>query len=231
MDTKEVSGAIEDSPFGPWLLVSYGSKYGRGNGGTRNIGKAGNGGKINGGGVQAIKTGVENISIDGVLGNGNVGKSENYRSKNSKTSKNAFDKVGGSRFKVLNEEMDDIVNDVAQEQQKVGGSQERLGSKKKDVLKEITNKAGSSLSTSGGKSKQQVTQNINPVCDEDACDEVLDDSGVLQQLHKDVIASMAFDNQVEVDSNNKASKIGITYDATFEVAASNLKDAMARVIE
>ncbi|KAK0599167.1 hypothetical protein LWI29_002894 [Acer saccharum] len=147
--------------------------------------------------------------------------------------------------------MDDVVNDVAQEQQKVGGSQERLGSKKKDVLKEITNKAGSiaqlgkrikksqiekkgaksSLSTSGGKSKQQVTQNINPVCDEDACDEVLDDSGVLQQLHKDVIASMAFDNQVEVDSNNKASKIGITYDATFEVAASNLKDAMARVIE
>ncbi|KAI9180449.1 hypothetical protein LWI28_004880 [Acer negundo] len=104
MDTKEVSGVAEDSPFGLWLLVSYGSKYGKGNGGTRNIGKAGNRGKMSGGGVKAVKIGVENISIDEVLGNGNVGKSEKYGSKNGKTSKNAFDKVGGSRFEVLNEE-------------------------------------------------------------------------------------------------------------------------------
>ncbi|KAK1554179.1 hypothetical protein Q3G72_008919 [Acer saccharum] len=176
MDTKEVSGAAEDSPFGPWLLVSYGSKYGKGNGGTRNIGKAGNWGRMSGGGVQAVKTGVENISIDGV-------------------------------FEVLNEEMDDVVND------------------------DSVSARGGSLSTSGGKSKQQVTQNINIVYDEDDCYKALDNPRVLQQLHKDVIASMAFDNQVEVDSNNKASKIDIIYDATFEVAASNLKEVMARVIE
>ncbi|KAK1558818.1 hypothetical protein Q3G72_007070 [Acer saccharum] len=107
--------------------------------------------------------------------------------------------------------MDEVVNDVAHEQKKVGGSQKRLGSKKKDVLKEITNKAG--------------------ICDEDTCDEDLDDPRVLQQLHKDVIASMVFDNLVEVVSNDKVSKIDITYDATFEVAASNLKEVMSRVVE
>ncbi|KAI9195700.1 hypothetical protein LWI28_017306 [Acer negundo] len=100
-----------------------GSKYGiKGNDGTWNIGKAGNEGRMRGGGFQDVKTGVVNISIDGVLGNWNVENCENYRSKNGKTSKNAFDKVGGSRFEVLNEEMDEVVNDVAREQKKVGGS-------------------------------------------------------------------------------------------------------------
>ncbi|KAI9182434.1 hypothetical protein LWI28_025333 [Acer negundo] len=107
MDTNKVSGDIESSPFAPWLLVSCGSKYGRkGNGGIGNIGKASNEGRMSGGGFQAVKIGVENISIDGVLGNGEVGNSENYGSKNGKTSKHAFDKVGDPRFEVLNEEMD-----------------------------------------------------------------------------------------------------------------------------
>ncbi|KAI9180665.1 hypothetical protein LWI28_007035 [Acer negundo] len=86
----------------------------------------------------------------------------------------------------------------------VGGSQERLGPKKKDVLKDITNEFSSIAQLGKHIKKSQiekkgVTQNINPVCDE-----VLDDPGVLQQLHKDVIASMAFDNHVEVNSNHKA---------------------------
>ncbi|KAK4848966.1 hypothetical protein QYF36_019257 [Acer negundo] len=157
MDTNKVSGDIESSPFAPWLLVSCGSKYGRkGNGGIGNIGKASNEGRMSGGGFQAVKIGVENISIDGVLGNGEVGNSENYGSKNGKTSKHAFDKVGDPRFEVLNEEMDKVVNDVLREQNKVGCS------------------------------------------------------------HK---------------SNDKVNKIDITYDATFEVAASNLKKVMSRVVE
>ncbi|KAK2652842.1 hypothetical protein Ddye_012698 [Dipteronia dyeriana] len=89
METNEVSSVVEDSPFGHWLLVSYDSKYGmKGNGGTGNIGK---------------------------VGNGNVGNSENCGSKSGNTRKNDFDKVGGSGFKVLCEEMDELVSDIARE--------------------------------------------------------------------------------------------------------------------
>ncbi|KAK2653124.1 hypothetical protein Ddye_012980 [Dipteronia dyeriana] len=144
MDMNQPSDTVEKSLFGPWLLVSYGSKYGRkGNGGAGNIDKAAHMGRMSGRGVQTAKTGQENPSMVGESGNGTVENSAKYRNKGGKSNKLANDKVGGSRFTVLSEEIDEVVNDATCKQNKVDDSQKRLDPKKNDVLKDITNKTGS----------------------------------------------------------------------------------------
>ncbi|KAK3211029.1 hypothetical protein Dsin_015735 [Dipteronia sinensis] len=262
----EESGNIavkKDSPFGPWLLVSnrkYESRYGRKGNAIYGNARAGNGGKNYGGVFKngddfATKNTADGKNFGGIAGNkvgrNNNGNSGFYGSRTEHAGKNASKKGGGSRFEVLNEGMDETITDIDCQQN--GRYEVKNGPKKKDVFSGITNQVSRHVKL--GKPKKSIVQiekkrdgkgKIHDV-DSDS-DEELEDPGVLQQLHKDVLAYVvlkaqfihtngtnndAFKSQTSsADSpGNMNQKFISDNDASFEVVASMLKYAMAVVIE
>ncbi|KAK1554178.1 hypothetical protein Q3G72_008916 [Acer saccharum] len=292
--------AKEDSPFGPWLLVSnrkYGGRYGTKGNTIYDNNRAGIGGKnysgvSKTGGDSATNTtsGGKNIggSTSNKDGRNKNRKSGSYGNRTEHVCTNVSKKMGGSRFEVLNEEMDETITDLDCQQN--DRSVVKNGPNRKEVLSEITNQVNSHVKL--GKQKKYAAQiekkgrinnknhrkaanytsnEINIIDNmesqfvlrgfidtgdgkgknhdaESDSDDELDDPGVLQQLHRNVLAFGVLKNQSQhiIESSHDAFKphtssaetpgnmnqnlISVD-DASFDIAASVLKEAMAVVIE
>ncbi|KAK1567306.1 hypothetical protein Q3G72_010675 [Acer saccharum] len=216
----------EKSPYGPWLLVSYGrqgsknlkgrnSRIGTGNSGSNEnmggVGKSvgsGSAKKTSGGSVEA------NQDKTAVLETGIKGYPANIRS-----SSNA-NRGSGSRFDILSEDADITMIEGDQH-----GLIKVIGSSKNNdeaVLKEITNDAGYT--------GQSIPIDITVIDDES-----VDSASVLRQLHEDVVNFVAqpVNHMVNVEglTHEGANMVAPGLDRNFDMVASDLEGALAVISE
>ncbi|KAK0579385.1 hypothetical protein LWI29_025579 [Acer saccharum] len=158
--------SMEDVHAENQLLVSnrkYGGRYGRKGNTIYDNNRAGIGGKNYGavsktGGDSATNTTFGDKNIGGSTGNkdgrNKNGKSGSYGNRTKHVGTNVSKKMGGSRFEVLNEEMDETITDLDCQQN--GKSVATNGPNRKEALFEITNQVNTHVKL--GKQKKYAVQ-------------------------------------------------------------------------
>ncbi|KAK1582665.1 hypothetical protein Q3G72_017081 [Acer saccharum] len=233
---KEGNEEKEESPYGPWLLVSYGKqgnrnfngrigKYGSGNGRTvAKIGSEGN--------VYAVRNNLDgkadgNSSVRSPEGecsevrSGNKTQSRYGRSVKNSEGIRIID--SGSRFDVLNMEMDSPRTEVTTS---VGIPNE--GTRLKVVTKVYDHQKGASRPS--GCSVSRGSLQIHKAQTQDFGMEGLDNASVLRHLHTE-IASIEVNSSRMVESISIQDNLNNQIVSNFDIVASGLTEAMAVVFE
>ncbi|KAL5802991.1 hypothetical protein ACOSQ4_031296 [Xanthoceras sorbifolium] len=228
----------ESNPFGPWMLLDKSGRnrvagnvdkrfmgnsgyLGRNNLGNKNVGVVSNNGKVGytqGGqfGRNGVRSGASgsNSRRGGNL-NHKAGVNSNLKVVNNPVygDNGSGVKLGrGSRFKIL-----DGVNKEGSEEAEAGLPQERVIAKKNKVLKDVTNRL-----TSGGSGRGVVSSMFGPIVSRSG------DNVQIGQDEVEVVSSAAG------HCPNTRPTIFVDYnmhDASFEVFASKLKEAMVVSLE
>ncbi|KAK1566708.1 hypothetical protein Q3G72_003218 [Acer saccharum] len=206
----------EKSPFGPWLLVSYGKQGSRSIKGK--VWKSGNGsanpttryGNVKNGHEDNNKSGSDNDNRKMGAEFTEVKYGKKYIVKNGNAN-SISNRTSGSRFDVLNEETEMSMN----EENHLPKAQ-LSGSKLKEtvILSEITNLNGSQDDRSGKGSKKGFKKVDNPV----------NKKAVPQGKNK-------YSRDTMGTSNNLQEQHKSTQDSRFEVVAATLEEAMSEILE
>ncbi|KAK3225795.1 hypothetical protein Dsin_005657 [Dipteronia sinensis] len=191
----------DDSPYGPWLLVSYG-KQGNRNPNWR-YGRIGNGNTST----------VNRNGVNGKLGDNNLSRKKDDAYLDSRSSKQG-EKLGRaySQLSIKNTKKID----------KVGCSD--------SIRSKLTSKqgvAGSSKGTNGSKGKKSSHKTTSQC----RVNDEVEDTNVLQQSHKEVAKFEAKIFLSKATNDGYGNKTKVPIDDRFDVVASELEEAMAVITD